>query len=111
MSGWVGVDLDGTLARYDGWQGIDHVGEPIKPMVDRVKRWIAEGKTVKIFTARVSDGNPNTVRVIQEWCKTHIGQVLNITNIKDYAMDELYDDRAVQVIMNTGILVGKSTRE
>ena len=21
MSGWIGVDLDGTLARYDGWRG------------------------------------------------------------------------------------------
>jgi hypothetical protein len=29
--GWIGVDLDGTLAHYDGWKGIDHIGEPIKP--------------------------------------------------------------------------------
>ena len=29
MSGWIGVDLDGTLARYDGWRGIDHIGEPM----------------------------------------------------------------------------------
>ena len=21
MSGWIGVDLDGTLAHYDGWKG------------------------------------------------------------------------------------------
>ncbi len=21
MSGWIGVDLDGTLAHYDGWNG------------------------------------------------------------------------------------------
>ena len=26
---WIGVDLDGTLARYDGWKGIEHIGEPI----------------------------------------------------------------------------------
>jgi len=26
--GWVGVDLDGTLAHYDGWKGADHIGEP-----------------------------------------------------------------------------------
>ncbi len=21
-NGWIGVDLDGTLAHYDGWQGV-----------------------------------------------------------------------------------------
>ena len=35
--GWIGVDLDGTLAIYTGWKGCDHVGEPIPPMVERVK--------------------------------------------------------------------------
>ena len=29
--GWYGFDLDGTLAKYDGWKGIDHIGEPVKP--------------------------------------------------------------------------------
>lgn len=24
----IAVDLDGTLARYDGWKGIHHIGEP-----------------------------------------------------------------------------------
>lgn len=52
--GWYGFDLDGTLAVYDKWEGIDHIGEPVKPMVDLVKRMHAEGKVVKILTARVS---------------------------------------------------------
>ena len=52
--GWYGFDLDGTLAKYDGWNGIDHIGEPVKPMVDLIKRMHAEGKVVKILTARVS---------------------------------------------------------
>ena len=26
---WIGVDLDGTLAEWDGWHGHQHVGEPI----------------------------------------------------------------------------------
>ena len=51
--GWIGVDLDGTLAEYLGWQGMGHIGEPIAPMVERVKAWLAEGKDVRIFTARV----------------------------------------------------------
>lgn len=27
--GWIGVDLDGTLAHYSGWSDPDHIGEPI----------------------------------------------------------------------------------
>ena len=52
--GWYGFDLDGTLAKYDKWEGIDHIGEPVKPMVDLIKKMHAEGKVVKILTARVS---------------------------------------------------------
>lgn len=52
--GWYGFDLDGTLAKYDKWEGFDHVGEPIKPMVDLIKKMHDEGKVVKILTARVS---------------------------------------------------------
>lgn len=53
-TGWYGFDLDGTLAVYDKWEGIDHIGEPVKPMVDLIKKMHDEGKTVKILTARVS---------------------------------------------------------
>lgn len=52
--GWYGFDLDGTLAKYDKWEGIDNIGEPVKPMVDLMKRMHAEGKVVKILTARVA---------------------------------------------------------
>lgn len=61
--GWYGFDLDGTLAKYDGWKGIDHIGEPVKPMVDLIKRMHDEGKTVKIMTARVAPReNPESVQ-------------------------------------------------
>lgn len=114
MDGWIGVDLDGTLAHYDGWKGAGHIGAPVKLMVDRVKGWLAEGKTVKIFTARVSraDGSPERYNeaqlariVILEWTLKHFGQALEVTNEKDYAMVELWDDRAIQVKTNTGIPV------
>ena len=52
--GWYGFDLDGTLATYDGWKGIDHIGEPVKPMVDLIRKMHDEGKVVKILTARVA---------------------------------------------------------
>jgi len=52
--GWYGFDLDGTLAMYDGWKGIDHIGEPITPMVQLMKRMHDAGDVVKIMTARVA---------------------------------------------------------
>jgi hypothetical protein len=107
-NGWIGVDLDGTLATYDEWRGVDHIGEPIEPMVERVKGWIAEGITVKIMTARVSHPGQkdDAVRVIDQWCVKVFGMPLNITCCKDYGMYELWDDRAIQVERNTGRRIG-----
>ena len=116
--GWIGVDLDGTLAYYDTWHGPEHIGEPVPAMLDRVKRWLEEGKDVRIFTARVeratlamsmvgpdSDVSQNFTVVeacIRRWCEKHIGRPLPITCCKDYGMIELWDDRCIQVIPNTG---------
>lgn len=104
-SGWVGVDLDGTLAQYGKWNG-GLIGEPIAPMVARVKSMLDRRIDVRIFTARVSDGDPKTVESIQLWCAQHIGRALPVTNVKDYAMVALYDDRAVAVEKNTGRVLG-----
>lgn len=51
---WYGFDLDGTLAEYHGWKGVQHIGDPIKPMCGLLLRLRAEGKLVKIVTARVA---------------------------------------------------------
>lgn len=106
MNGWIGVDLDGTLAEYNGWQGASHIGKPVPLMVERVKRWLAEGKEVKLFTARVSENNParqESIFAINKWCNDVFGIRLPITAEKDYGMVELWDDRCVQVIPNKGI--------
>lgn len=105
-SGWIGVDLDGTLAKYNGWNN-GEIGEPVPLMVKRVKSWITEGVIVKIFTARVSieEDKDLVVEKIQDWTQKHIGERLEVTNQKDYSMVELWDDRAIQVIPNKGIRV------
>lgn len=122
MSGWYGVDLDGTLAEYHGWPACGSIGEPIPAMVERVKAWLAEGKDVRIFTARVwplgtqidfsvpSEDDTrrrvyaaNQKERIEKWCAEHLGRVLPITCVKDYMLVSLWDDRAVQVHPNTGI--------
>ncbi len=105
MTGWIGVDLDGTLAFYDHWRGPEHIGAPIMPMVRRIKAWRAAGTEVRIFTARVGGSIADAAAArphIQAYCLEHIGEVLPITATKDYGMFELWDDRAVQVECNTG---------
>ena len=98
---WIGVDLDGTLAKDDGWQGIEHIGEPVDAMVRRVKRWRSAGKNVKIFTARVDD--PDSIPYIKAWL-TGLGLGdMEITNVKDRYMKELWDDRAKGVKKNQGV--------
>jgi hypothetical protein len=107
MSGWIGVDFDGTLAKYQyGEQGL---GEPIPKMVDRVKKWLDEGTEVRIVTARAGhkeslgeEVHNQMIEEVKTWCKEHIGQELKVTANKDFGMLELWDDRAVQVIPNTG---------
>lgn len=132
--GWVGVDFDGTLAEYTSWVSGSHVGHPVKPMIERVQRWLQAGREVRIFTARIhpldrcvwpddkrelhgtfiensrEDTCWESIEAIRKFCKQHVGFYLPITNVKDFGMIELWDDRAVQVRPNTGEQVGESTR-
>ena len=111
--GWIGFDLDGTLAVYDHWRGEGHIGEPVPAMVALVKRFIRQGEyDVKIMTARVShhgrdlaQREANTL-LIRAWCKVNIGQELEVTSEKDWAMADLYDDRCHRVEKNTGRVIG-----
>lgn len=111
MKPWIGVDLDGTLAVYHDFKGLAHVGPPIKAMCDRVRTWLAEGVDVRIFTARAfcpkgdverGDHVIESFKAIDEFCIREFGRPLPITCTKDYGMIELWDDRAKQVVPNTG---------
>ena len=114
--GWIGVDLDGTLAEYLGWQGMGHIGEPIAPMVERVKAWLAVGKDVRIFTARVCSGQSQEeidvfLREYTRWCFQVFGRQLPVTCEKDWKMIKLWDDRCVSVIPNTGEIIPLDSNE
>ena len=100
---WIGVDLDGTLAEWDGWKGHQHIGKPIPQMVERVKRWLAMDIEVRVFTARASIDEH--VVPVKRWLEENGLPGLAVTNEKDYKMLQLWDDRCVQVIPNTGELV------
>jgi len=100
---WTGVDLDGTLAYYERSSSSDVIGEPVPAMMAFVKKMIKHGTRVKIFTARVHD--PEQLPIITEWLKENGLPELEITNVKDYYMHRIYDDRCIQVEKNTGRLI------
>lgn len=107
MKGWYGFDLDGTLAHYTGWVHETHIGQPIPAMMVVLQQHLAAGHDCRIFTARVCREGPQLEVIqfaIQAWCREHVGVVLPITNIKDYGMIRLYDDRCVAVEPNSGQL-------
>lgn len=107
---WVGFDLDGTLAVYDTWEGPNHIGEPIPAMINKIKEYITLGVKVKIFTARVcSTQTPEHIaaakETIRQWTLKYIGVEVEATAEKDWYMLEYYDDRAIQVRYNTGVII------
>lgn len=118
MPGWIGVDLDGTLAMYP--VPINQIGEPIPLMVDRVKQWHDDNIEVRIVTARVArcgqrneDGIADDEefakqqeKLIYDWCIKHLGFSLRTTCSKDFQMIQLWDDRCIQVECNTGQIIG-----
>lgn len=74
----IAVDLDGTLARYDGWRGIDHIGDPLPGAAEFVRRLRQLGR-VMIYTTRCTSevrgddrGDPGELRDrIANWCNAH----------------------------------------
>jgi hypothetical protein len=105
-SGWIGVDFDRTLAKYDDAEthGLS-LGTPVPLMLERVKRWLAAGTEVRIVTARAASNSKYReadIERIKEWCQRYLGQELEVTAEKDFGMIALWDDRAVSVQPNEG---------
>ena len=47
------LDLDGVMARYEGWKGAEHIGAPLAGALDFATR-LAEFSDIVIFTSRCS---------------------------------------------------------
>lgn len=114
---WIGVDFDGTLAvrpNDEGHRGYDssRVGSPIPSMIQHVKNLIKKGHYVKIFTARVSDSDPqenekasNAVFAFceREGIRNPDGNLPPITCRKDMKCIMIIDDIAHGVKRNKGL--------
>ena len=83
------IDLDGTLAQYDDWEGLFHLGDPIPGAVEFTKKLAADGSKIVIFTRRMhyidndlsnSNERAEVYNMIAEWLDHH-----------GFAWDEIYE--------------------
>lgn len=107
---WLAVDLDGTLAHYDGWKGADHIGAPVKGIMDKLIQRHKEGWGIAIFTARVSVPHEadQAEKTIWAWLeKYELAQFISgVTCVKHKHFVEFWDDRAFNSPKNSGLIVG-----
>ena len=100
----IAVDFDGTLAHHVPGQGHWRpLGPPIPRMIGKVKQALGRGHKVVVFTARPEGQHA----AIKAWTKQHIGQKLDVTNVKRPEFTEYWDDRARGVKRNRGVFAGQ----
>lgn len=114
---WWGFDVDKTIAVDHGGTRGGVIGEPIKPLIRRMKYYLRTGRKVAIVTARVHPSEPDAAEqyaTVRSFLKRNFtpaeGDAIDIRSDKDRHMIELFDDRAAQVIPNKGILVREELR-
>jgi RNA:NAD 2'-phosphotransferase (TPT1/KptA family) len=110
---WIGVDLDGTLAEEQDPYDPLTIGRPIPAMVEKVRKAVENGKTVKVFTARLADEKlrEKIREAIRAWTKEHVGKELDGTHEKDPGLEEMWDDRARRVEKDKGVFAAAKRSE
>lgn len=113
---WIGVDLDGTMAKVDTSLPYDGtIGKPIYPAIRAVRLLLEIGWNVRVFTARVASplqrwegycfpceeqAIEHQRQLIREWTLRHVGTPLEATATKDHLCVAILDDRAIAVNHN-----------
>jgi hypothetical protein len=103
----IALDLDSTLAFYESKWKAQKVGTAIIPMLENVKKWLAKGYKVTIFSARLShEGEDlvNQIRMIRAFLKEH-DLNLPMTATKKAEFSHFIDDKAYHVVPNSGIIL------
>ena len=105
------VDLNGTLAHHEKGApvftaaGEPLIGKPIKRMVDRVRRLMDQGTSVRILCAAVSEDTPRAEKLrsaVKDWTKKHLGRALPVTATVTPRCIGIWNDKARGVVRNTG---------
>lgn len=100
------VDLDGVLAKYDGWKGIRHIGEPIDGAAWMMRK-LKEKYRVLVFTTRTKGSVnctgdeatstvPDLIEIVGDWLDKHAIPYDGIYSGQGKPLAVAYiDDRAV----------------
>lgn len=104
----VALDFDRTIHDYNKNMGLEALGAPLKPMIATVKKCLSSGGyTFTIFTARLShdeEFNNKQKLLIQDWLEKQGLPRFDVTATKYNYFDEFWDDKAITVIKNVGVL-------
>lgn len=57
-------DFDGVIAKYDGFKGPDHFGEPNEAVVEAIRKLSSLGNKIIIYSTRSSAD-------LEQYCKKH----------------------------------------
>jgi hypothetical protein len=106
MKKTVCVDLDGVLAFYNGWKGVDHIGDP-RPGAVEFTRALSLIADVVIFTTRCNEEmqRPEKAHLlvgrVKAWLDLHGFQYADIYAGQGKPIAVAYiDDRAIAVPEN-----------
>lgn len=110
MKRTVCVDLDATLARYDGWKGVDHIGEPL-PGAQEFMEQLCRLANVVVFTTRTKADDESLGRngktkyelasLVESWLKNHDIPYHEVYVGQGKPIASAYvDDRAVSIKAN-----------
>lgn len=97
-------DLDGSIAKIDPTKKFDPavIGEPIAKAITMLKKQQDAGHKILIFTARAS--SEKNIGYIKDWLAAHDIKNCKITNKKLPSIEKFFDDRAVGLVRNKGIV-------
>lgn len=100
----IAVDVDGTLAQYDGWKGAEVIGDPIASVVDQVKKEKENGTRIIIHTTRTNSAINKThtteqlVAIVRGWLDKHSIPFDEVWSGTGKPIAHIYlDDRSVNV--------------
>ena len=98
----IAVDIDGTLARSNGWKGYKHIGDPDERIARIIRREKEKGSYIIVHTCRVSTADnrvyPPAITIVNNWLKKHKIKVDEIWLGVGKPFANLYfDDSAVNI--------------
>ena len=72
----VAIDFDGTIAHYDGWKGVDNIGEPVTGIREVLLGLKEAGYKIVIHTCRITpevngDQVVDAANAIRKWMSAH----------------------------------------